>query len=83
MELEADGHHVLLFLFLSRVLKIVIFYHCEWQRSGQELDARQELLIVDPSRHEFTRMNLSASPLPGVPLSMSHRQIFGVGSEGM
>jgi hypothetical protein len=64
------------------VLKIVVARRCELRRSEQELHARRELLIVDPRYHEFTRMNLSASPLPNVPLSTSGRQIFGVGSEG-
>jgi hypothetical protein len=73
MELKADGYRVSLFLFLSQALKIVIFYRCEWQRSGQELDARQKLLIVDPRHHEFIRMNLSAFLFPGVPLSMVYR----------
>jgi hypothetical protein len=41
MELEADGHRAPLFLFLSWALNIVDFYRREWQRSGQELDARQ------------------------------------------
>jgi hypothetical protein len=71
-----------LFLLLNRALKIVIVCRCEWQRSKQELHTHRELLIVDPRCHEFTRMNLSASPLPGALLLMSGRQIFGVGSEG-
>jgi hypothetical protein len=33
MELEADGHHVPLFFFLSRALKIIVFYRREWQLS--------------------------------------------------
>jgi hypothetical protein len=77
MELKVDGRRAPLFLLLSRALKIVIFFHREWQES----QVRRELLVVDPQRPEFTRMNLSASPLPGVPLSTSYRQIFGVGSE--
>jgi hypothetical protein len=36
MELEVDHRHAPLFLFLSRVLKIVIFAHREWQRSEHE-----------------------------------------------
>jgi hypothetical protein len=40
MELEADGRCAPLFLFLSRVLKIIVFYRRECQRSRQELDAR-------------------------------------------
>jgi hypothetical protein len=32
MELEANDRRAPLFLFLSRVLKIVIFSHREWQR---------------------------------------------------
>jgi hypothetical protein len=83
MELKADGHRAPLFLFLSRALKIVVFYRRGWQRSGQELDARRELLVVDPRSHEFTRMNLSASPLLGAPLSTVCRHIFGVGLDGM
>jgi hypothetical protein len=77
MELKVDGRHAPLFLLLSRALKIVIFFRREWQES----QVRRELLVVDPQRPEFTRMNLSASPLSGVPLSTSYRQIFGVGSE--
>jgi hypothetical protein len=68
MELEVDGHCALLVLFLSRVLKIIVFYHREWQRSRQELDACQKLLIVDPCHLDYTRMNLSAFPIPGAPL---------------
>jgi hypothetical protein len=33
MELETDGHRVLLFLLLSQALKIVIFSRHECQRS--------------------------------------------------
>jgi hypothetical protein len=73
----------LLFLFLSWVLKIIVFSYREWQCSKQESYAHWELLIVDPRRHEFTWMNLSASPLPGEPLSMVCHQIFRVVSEGM
>jgi hypothetical protein len=71
MELEADSHRAPL-LFLSRVLKIIVFSHREWQRSEQELHVRQELLIVVPRRHEFTKMNLNVFSLPGVPRSMYH-----------
>jgi hypothetical protein len=39
-------------------------------------------VVIDPQSHEFTRTNLSTSPLSGAPLSTSHRQIFGVESEG-
>jgi hypothetical protein len=39
-------------------------------------------VVIEPQSHEFTRTNLSASPLPGVPLSVVGHQIFGVGSEG-
>jgi hypothetical protein len=81
MELKGDGHRAPLFQFLSRVLKIVVFSRREWQHSEQESHVRPELLIVDPRRHEFTRTNLSAFPLLGVPLSMVYRQIFGVGLE--
>jgi hypothetical protein len=48
IELEADRHRAPLFLFLSRVFKIIVFSHREWQYSKQELHARYELLIVDP-----------------------------------
>jgi hypothetical protein len=82
MELKANRCRALLFLFLSQVLKIVVFSRREWQRSKQESHVHQEILIVDSRRHEFTRMNFSVSPLPGVPLLTSHHQIFGVGSEG-
>jgi hypothetical protein len=71
----------MLFLFLSRVIKIVVFSHREWQRSEQESHARQELLVVDPRSHESTGTDLSAFPLPGAHLSTVCRQIFGVGSE--
>jgi hypothetical protein len=83
MELEVNGRRAPLFLLLSRGLKIVVFFRREWQRSKQESHVREELLVVDPRRPESTRMNLSASPLPGVPLSISRHQIFGIGSEGM
>jgi hypothetical protein len=33
MELKVDGRHALLFLLLSRVLKIVVFFRREWQYS--------------------------------------------------
>jgi hypothetical protein len=78
MELEANCHHAPLFLFLSQVLKIVVFSRCEWQRSEQESHARQELLIIDPQCHELTRMNLIAFPLPGASLSTVCHQIFGI-----
>jgi hypothetical protein len=65
------------------LIQIVVVCCSEWQRSEQELHARRELLIVDPRCHEFTRMNLSASPLKGASLSTSGRQIFGVGSKEM
>jgi hypothetical protein len=74
-----DRRHALVFLLLNRVLKIIIVRRCEWWRSEQELHAHRELLVVDPRCHEFTRMNLSTFPLPSVSLSMSDRQIFGVG----
>jgi hypothetical protein len=32
MELEANGQRVPLFMFLSRVLKIIVFSRREWQR---------------------------------------------------
>jgi hypothetical protein len=83
MELKVDGRRAPLFLLLTRALKIVVFYRREWLRSGQELDARQKLLIIDPRRHEFTMTNLIASSISGVPLSTSHRQIFRVGLEGI
>jgi hypothetical protein len=57
-----DHCHAPLFLLLSRVLKIIIVRRYEWRCSEQELDAHWELLIIDPRCHEFTRMNLSASP---------------------
>jgi hypothetical protein len=69
MELEVDRRRAPLFLFLSRVLKIVVFSRREWQCSEQESHARQELLIVDPWRHEFIRTNLSTSSLSGASLS--------------
>jgi hypothetical protein len=81
-ELKADHHRASLILFLSQVLKIVVISLREWQHFEQELHVHQKLLIIDPWSHEFTRMNLSASPLPSAPLSMVYRQIFGVGSEG-
>jgi hypothetical protein len=62
MELEADHHRAPLFLFLSQVLKIVVFSRHQWQRSEQESHARQELLVIDPRSHKFTRMNLSTLP---------------------
>jgi hypothetical protein len=76
MELKVDGRHAPLFLLLSRALKIIVFVHREWQHSEQEAHVRQEHLVVDPRCPELTRMNLSAFPLPGAPLSTSHRQIF-------
>jgi hypothetical protein len=52
-----------------------------WMAVEQESHVRQELLIVDPRHPKFIKMNLSASSFLGAPLSMSHHQIFGVGSE--
>jgi hypothetical protein len=63
-------------------IQIIVVCRCEWWCFEQELHARRELLVVDLRCHEFTRMNLSASPLPGMHLSMSGRQIFRVGLEG-
>jgi hypothetical protein len=48
MEVEADGHRALPFLFLSRVLMIVVFSRCDWQHAEHESQVRQELLIIDP-----------------------------------
>jgi hypothetical protein len=62
MELKADHHCAPLFLFLSHVLKIIVFSHREWKRSKHELRVHRELLVVDPWCHEFTKMNLGASP---------------------
>jgi hypothetical protein len=81
MELKADCRRAPLFLFLRRVLKIIVFSPREWQRSEQESRARHELLIVDPRSHESTGMDLSASPFSGTPLSTVCRQIFKVGLE--
>jgi hypothetical protein len=81
MELEVDGRRAPLLLVLSRALKIVAFFHREWQHSKQESHVRQELLVVDPRHSEFTRMNLNAAPLPGASMSTSRCQIFRVGSE--
>jgi hypothetical protein len=83
MELKVDGRRAPLFLLLSRALKIVVFFRREWQHSEQESHVRQKLIVVDPRRHEFTRTNLSASPLPDGHLSTSHHEIFEVGSKGM
>jgi hypothetical protein len=82
MELEADHRRAPLFLFLSRVLKFVVFFRCEWQHSEHELCARRYLFIIDLWSYEFTRMNLSSSPLPDVHMSTVCHQIFGVGMEG-
>jgi hypothetical protein len=89
-ELDVDRRRASRFLFVSRVLKIIVVHHssyywveCSRSCSEQELHAHRELLVVDPWCHEFTRTNLSASPLPGAPLSTSSHQILGVRSEGM
>jgi hypothetical protein len=82
MDLEADCRRASLFLFLSRVPKIVVFSRREWQLSEHESHARQELLVIDPRRHEFTGTNLSAFPLSGMPLSTVYHQIFRIGIEG-
>jgi hypothetical protein len=85
-----DRHHAPLFLLLNRVLKIVVVCRSSYS------DHRRVPLwmttfrtgIACPSGtsrhrcHEFTRTNLSASPLSGAPLSTSGRQIFRVWSEG-
>jgi hypothetical protein len=78
MKLKADRCQAPLFLFLSRVLKIVVFSHHERQHSEQELHVHQELLVVYLWSHEFTGTDLSASPLPVMPLSMVCHQIFRV-----
>jgi hypothetical protein len=62
MEFEVDGHRALLFLLLSRALKIVVFFRRQWQHSKYESHVSHELLVVDPQHPEFTRMNLNASP---------------------
>jgi hypothetical protein len=41
MEFKADRRRATLFLFLSRVLKIVVFFRCEWQRFEHESHARR------------------------------------------
>jgi hypothetical protein len=58
------------------MLKIIVFSHRKWQHFEQESHIRQELLVLDPRSHEFNRMNLSVSLLPGAPLSTYHCQIF-------
>jgi hypothetical protein len=78
MELKVDGRRASLFLLLSQALKIIVFFCREWQRFEHELHVHQELLVVDPQRPEFTRTNLSTSPLSIAPLSVSHHQIFRV-----
>jgi hypothetical protein len=78
MELKVDGRRASLFLLLSQALKIIVFFCREWQRFEHESHVHQELLVVDPQRPEFTRTNLSASPLSVAPLSVSHHQIFRV-----
>jgi hypothetical protein len=70
-ELEVDRRCKLLLLFLSWVLKIVVFSCCEHRYSEQELRVHRELLVVDPWSHEFTRMNLSVPPLPDAPCRWS------------
>jgi hypothetical protein len=67
-----DRRRAPLFLFRSLSCAVV----------NDNVPNRNCMPIVDPQCHEFTRMNLNASPLPDAPLSMSGRQIFGVGSEG-
>jgi hypothetical protein len=62
MELEVDGRHAPPLLLLRWALKIIVFFRREWQHSEQKSHVREELLVVDPWRPEFTRMNLSASP---------------------
>jgi hypothetical protein len=62
MELKVNRRRSSLFLFLSRVLKIVVFSHREWQRFELESHAHQELLIVDPWSHESTGMDQSTPP---------------------
>jgi hypothetical protein len=52
MELEVDGRCAPLFFLLSRVLKIIIFFCREWQRSEQESHVYRELLVVDSRRPE-------------------------------
>jgi hypothetical protein len=47
MELKADGRRALLFLLLSRTLKIVVFSCREWQRSEHKSHVRQKLFVVD------------------------------------
>jgi hypothetical protein len=69
-------------LCTALLIQIVVVCRCEWRRSEQELHARRELLVLDTWCHEFTRTNLSVSPLPVAPLSTSDHQIFEVGSEG-
>jgi hypothetical protein len=70
MELKADCRRAPLFLFLSWVLKIIVFSRREWQHFEQESHTRQKLLVVDRRHHEFNWMDLSASHLSDVPLSM-------------
>jgi hypothetical protein len=78
MQLKVTGHRTPLFLFLSWVLKIIVFSRCEWQRPEHELCARRVLLVVDPWSSKFTWMNISASPLPDAHLSTVCCKICGV-----
>jgi hypothetical protein len=77
---KPNHRHALLFFFLSRVLKIVVFSHREWQYSEQESHAHQKLLVVDSRSHEPTGPHLN--PPPGAPFLTVCRQIFEVVSEG-
>jgi hypothetical protein len=54
MELELDGRRAPLYLLLSRVLKIIIFFCREWQHSEQESQVLQKLLVVDPQCPELS-----------------------------
>jgi hypothetical protein len=76
MEFEADRHRVLLFLFLSRMLNIVVFSCPEWQHFEQESHTRQKLLVVDPRSHESSGTDLSTLPFWRASVDMSSLDIW-------
>jgi hypothetical protein len=63
----------------SQQLEVSVFPGGEHQRFEDELCVIRELYVDCPRSHALTWTYLERFPLPGMPLSMYHRKIFGVG----
>jgi hypothetical protein len=61
---------------LSQQLEVSVFPNGKHQGSEDELSVVWELNVECPMCHGLVQMDLERSPLPSVPLSTYHRQVF-------